>query len=334
MKIFRNREFAIESAIILILTAVFTVITAFIRPLGALFTAGLGGCVYALFYLSSKRRYNRMEKLTDDIDKILHGNRDIKIDDNLEGELSVLQNELSKMLIILNEQNDTLKNEKKFLSDSIADISHQLRTPLTSINLILSLLHEPDLTEEKRLELLQKLSQLIARTDYLINVLLKMSKIDAGTVTFEKQPIKVKTLVTKAVEPLEVALELKGQTIKTQINDESFIGDLPWTIEAFGNIIKNCHEHTPQGGTIQITAQSTPIYTQITVNDSGNGIDQDDLPHIFERFYKGKNSSDNSFGIGLALAQTIIIGQNGTIKASNGKNGGAQFTVRFYKQTV
>ncbi|MGN1195664.1 MAG: ATP-binding protein [Acutalibacteraceae bacterium] len=334
MKIFRNREFKIESAVILILTVVFSVISALLRPLSALVTLMLGICFYVVFYCSSKRRYDRMEKLTDDIDKILHGRKDIRIDDNLEGELSVLQNELSKMLIILNEQNDKLKNEKKFLSDSIADISHQLRTPLTSINLILSLMHEPDITEERRLELLHKLSQLIARTDYLINVLLKMSKIDAGTVTFEKKQVSVKELITRAAEPLEVALELKGQTLQTDITDESFTGDLPWTTEAIGNIIKNCHEHTPQGGTITIKAESTPIYTEITVADSGSGIDKDDLSHIFERFYKGKNSSDNSFGIGLALAQTIITGQDGTIKAANGKNGGAQFTVRFYKQTI
>lgn len=334
MNMFRNREFAVESAVILILTAVFSVVSIFIRPIAALVTGIFGLCSYALFYCSAKRRYQRMEKLTDDIDKILHGRKDIRIDDNLEGELSILQNELSKMLIILNEQNDKLKNEKKFLSDSIADISHQLRTPLTSINLILSLLHEPDMTEERRLELLQKLSQLIARTDYLINVLLKMSKIDAGTVTFEKQPVKVKALIARAVEPLEVALELKGQTVMTEISDESFMGDLSWTTEAVANIIKNCHEHTPQDGTITISAESTPLYTEFSIQDSGNGIDQEDLAHIFERFYKGKNSSDNSFGIGLALAQTIITGQDGTIKASNGRNGGAQFTIRFYKQTV
>lgn len=334
MKIFRNREFRIESAVILILTAVFSVIAAFIRPLSVLIIIIFGLCVYAVVFFSAKRRYACMEKLTDDIDKILHGHREIRIDDNLEGELSVLQNELSKMLIILNEQNDKLKDEKMFLSDSIADISHQLRTPLTSINLILSLLHEPDITEEKRLELLQKLSQLIARTDYLINVLLKISKIDAGTVTFEKEPTSVKVLIEKAVEPLEVALELKGQTLITEVEDEMFSGDIGWTTEAISNIIKNCHEHTPIGGTIKIKAESTPIYTEITVNDSGSGIDKDDLSHIFERFYKGKNSSDNSFGIGLALAKTIIAGQDGTIKASNGRNGGAQFTVRFYKQTV
>ncbi len=334
MKIFRNKEFKIESAVILILTAVFSVSAAFINPFAALIPVIFGIIVYALFYCSAKRRYERMEKLTDDIDKILHGRKDIKVDDNLEGELSILQNELSKMLIILNEQNDRLKNEKKFLSDSIADISHQLRTPLTSINLILSLLHEPDITEEKRLELLQKLSQLIARTDYLINVLLKMSKIDAGTVTFEKQQVKVRTLIDMACEPLEVALELKGQKLKTEIKEEAFCGDLSWTTEAISNIIKNCHEHTPQNGTITIRAESTPIYTEIAISDSGSGIDQEDLAHIFERFYKGKNSSDNSFGIGLALAQTIITGQGGTIKASNGRNGGAQFTIRFYKQTV
>ncbi|MGN1443936.1 MAG: sensor histidine kinase, partial [Acutalibacteraceae bacterium] len=244
MKIFRNREFKIESAVILILTAVFSVLSGFFKPLAALVTAVFGLCVYAVFYVSAKRRYERMGKLTDDIDKILHGNREIRIEDNLEGELSVLQNELSKMLTILNEQNDKLKNEKKFLSDSIADISHQLRTPLTSINLILSLLHEPDIIEEKRLELLHKLSQLIARTDYLIHVLLKISKIDAGTVIFEKNPTSVRQLIHKAVEPLEVALELKGQKLITEIKDEQFCGDLNWTTEAVSNIIKNCHEHT------------------------------------------------------------------------------------------
>lgn len=334
MKIFRNRDFKAASVAIVILTVVFSAISALIRPISGLLTFALGLIFYMIYYYSSKKRYDRMEKLTDDIDKILHGRKDIRIDDNLEGELSVLQNELTKMLIILNEQNDKLNLEKKFLSDSIADISHQLRTPLTSINLILSLLHEPDMTEEKRLELLQKLSQLISRTDYLINVLLKMSKIDAGTVTFEKKQVSVKELVSKATEPLEVALELKGQTLITDFKDESFIGDLSWTTEAMGNIIKNCHEHTPQGGTITVKAESTPIYTEVTVADSGSGIDPDDLANIFERFYKGKNSSDSSFGIGLALAQTIITGQDGTIKASNGRDGGAQFTIRFYMQTV
>ena len=334
MKIFRNSEFKTEAAVIFILTAVFSVLSAFFSPLTALVTATFGLCAYAVFYFSAKSRYERMEKLTDDIDKILHGNRNIRIDDNLEGELSVLQNELSKMLIILNEQNDKLKNEKKFLSDSIADISHQLRTPLTSINLILSLLHDPDITEEKRLELLHKLSQLIARTDYLINVLLKMSKIDAGTVTFEKKSTSVRELIDKAIEPLEVALELKGQKLIIEIKDEKFCGDLNWTTEAVSNIIKNCHEHTPDGGVIKIEAESTPIFTEITISDSGNGIDKDDLSYIFDRFYKGKNSSDNSFGIGLALAQTIITGQDGTIKASNDIDGGALFTIRFYKQTV
>lgn len=334
MGIFRNSEFKTEAAVILILTAVFSVTAALLSPLAVLIPVIFGSCVFALLYCSAKRRYKRMVKLTGDIDKILHGRKEVRIDDNLEGELSILQNELSKMLMILNDQNDKLKNEKKFLSDSIADISHQLRTPLTSINLILSLLHEPDTTEEKRLELLQKLSQLIGRTDYLINVLLKISKIDAGTVTFEKQQIKVRTLIEKAIEPLEVALELKDQTVITRFSDESFTGDLAWTTEAVANIIKNCHEHTPPGGTITIEAENTPIYTQFSIHDSGSGIDQDDLAHIFERFYKGKNSSDNSFGIGLALAQTIITGQGGTIKASNGRNGGAQFTIRFYKQTV
>jgi signal transduction histidine kinase len=170
---------------------------------------------------------------------------------------------------------------------------------------------------------------------WLISTLLKISKLDAGTVKFKSEPVSVPQLVKKASEPFAVPMDLRGQQLRTDISaGAAFLGDLYWTSEAIGNIIKNCTENTPEGGEIGITAAENALYTEIVIEDSGCGIDEADLPHIFERFYKGKNSSEQSAGIGLALARMIIAAENGTVKAENKKDGGARFTVRFYKSTV
>ena len=140
-------------------------------------------------------------------------------------------------------------------------------------------------------------------------------------------------MIAKSVSPVLIPIELKEQTLDVSAQGQ-FSGDLAWTSEALGNIVKNCMEHTPNGGRIEIVAKETPLFAEITVSDSGSGIDKDDLPHVFERFYKGKNSSGNSFGIGLALARMIVTSQNGTLKAENKPEGGAKFTMRFYKGAV
>ncbi len=130
-------------------------------------------------------------------------------------------------------------------------------------------------------------------------------------------------------------MELKEQTLSVSCEqDAGFCGDLSWTAEAVGNILKNCMEHTPCGGEIHIAARETPIYSEVVVSDNGTGIDTDDLPHIFERFYRGKSSGDGSFGIGLALARMVIAAQNGTVRAENRVEGGARFTLRFYRENV
>lgn len=282
-------------------------------------------------YWITWRRYRRLAQLAREIDHMLHSQIPVQFEKYREGELSILENELSKMTLKLSEQAAALADDKKFLADSMADISHQIRSPLTSSNLILSLLMEPDLPSVKRKKLLQELAQLLSRIDWLVESLLKMSKMDAGTVCFQQAPVNVRALIRQAAEPLMIPMELREQTFSIQ--EESgveFTGDQAWSQEAILNILKNCMEHTPPGGCIQVFFSQNAIYTDIVIEDNGPGFDREDLPHLFERFYKGKNASSQSVGIGLALARMVVSRQNGTLKAENRPEGGARFTIKFY----
>lgn len=334
MNVFKNPEVKKLLLITAPPSIIFLIVTAFFSPWFSL--AGFLLCLFLIsaFLIFTSQRYKRIESLTETINEILHGNDSINIKSYNEGELSILENEVQKMLVRLRDQKDILQKERAYLADSIADISHQLRTPLTSINLILSLLSSGDISEERRSELMRELSSLITKTEYLVSVLLKISKIDAGTVQFEKKEINLYELIKKSAEPVLIPMDIKNQSLVIDVGDIKFTGDFGWNLEAFGNILKNCAEHTPEGGTLTVRGEDTPIFTEITVEDTGNGFDEEDLPHIFERFYKGKNSNKDSFGIGLNLAKTIVARQNGTIKAENSNSGGAKFTVRFYKQVV
>lgn len=286
-------------------------------------------------FISTYRRYRHIAELSREIDKILHGNSKFDLNRFCEGELSILHSEIYKMTVRLREQAEALIKDKTYLADSIADISHQIRTPLTSINLIANFLAEETLPDERRLSLVKDLHHLLSRIDWLISTLLKISKLDAGTVKFMKNTVKVSELIKKAVEPIAISMDLRNQRLVVKAEgNECFEGDLAWTAEAIENILKNCMEHTPHGGTLTIVVKETPIFTELVITDTGTGIDPEDLPHLFERFYKGKNSSINSVGIGLALARMIVTAQNGTIKAENSTNGNALFTVRFYKCIV
>lgn len=295
----------------------------------------LAVCIlYTVLYISATiKRYRRISNLAADINQILHGDCHISIEKYAEGELGILQSEIYKMTVRLREQQQHMCEEKIFLADSLADISHQIRTPLTSINLLVSLLSKPDIPDAQRQKLSHELYELLSRIDWLIDALLKISKLDAGTITFQTQQSSLLELLQKSAAPVLVPMELRNQTLKIS-GEGTFTGDLLWTCEAVTNILKNCMEHTPDGGTITINASENALYTEIIISDDGNGIDRQDLPHIFERFYKGKDSGDQSFGIGLALARTIIAAQNGTIKAENRLHKGARFRIRFFKGTV
>ncbi|MBO5395442.1 MAG: HAMP domain-containing histidine kinase [Clostridia bacterium] len=334
MKLSNNPEIRRFLAIILIFTFLLCTASAFFSAEAAVFTFILGVFLITAFLIFTKKRYDRINNLTETIDRILHGADDTYIKSYSEGELSVLESDVQKMLVRLRDQKDILEKEKTFLADSIADISHQLRTPLTSINLILSLLHSSDVTEERKGELMRELSVLISRTEYLVSVLLKISRLDAGTVQFERKNTALGELIRKSAEPVMIPMDIKNQKLIIDTKDITLNCDYLWCLEAFGNILKNCTEHTPENGTVTVTAEDTPIYTEIVISDTGKGFDENDIPHIFERFYKGKNSSKESFGIGLNLSKMIISAHNGTIKARNAHSGGAEFVIRFYKQVV
>lgn len=297
------------------------------------FTAFLCLLFIAVHLFITRKRYRKINDLAAEIDSILHGDSHISLSTFDEGELALLRSEIYKMTVCLREQRQNLISDKVYLADSIADISHQIRTPLTSINILVQLLSKPKLDDEQRCRLCMELRQMLSRIDWLITSLLKISKLDAGTIAFNNEEISLEALIKKSCAPLLVPIDLREQTLNINASG-NFSGDISWSCEAIGNIIKNCIEHTPNGGAISVTAEENPLFSEICVCDNGSGISAEDLPHIFERFYKGENSDSNSFGIGLNLSRMIIQKQNGTVKAENLPNGGAKFVIRFYKEVI
>ena len=328
-----NKELRISLVLLGLATAILTLI-----GLSLSVTAGIliliSGLVSIAIHLSTEYyRYKKLQKLSSDLDRLLISGTPLPIREYSEGELSILANQIQKMTLRLTESAEAIKSDKVYLADSLADISHQLRTPLTSMTLTTSMLREPNLSDERRMELTGELRRLLTRTDWLVETLLKLSKLDAGTVKLTQQKISVRKLIDRAAAPIAIPMDLRNQRLVVHCKEEAFTGDPIWTAEAIGNILKNCMEHTPEGGTITITAQDTALYTQIEVQDTGAGFDAKDIPHLFERFYKGSNASENSYGIGLALARTVITAQNGTVQAMNGE-AGAKFVIKFYKQVI
>ena len=218
--------------------------------------AALASCIiYTVIHaITNVRRYRAIARLSNSIDRILHGQDEILFTDSREGELAILTSEVTKMTVRLREQTDALAADKVRLTDAIADISHQLRTPLTSMNLTVSLLSEDGLSDERRLRLTRDLSRSLRRIDWLIDALLKISKIDAGTVGFRSERVSVAELIRRASAPLMIPMELRGQEIRVHADSEEYTGDMQWSVEAIGNILKNCVEHTPEGGSIEISS--------------------------------------------------------------------------------
>lgn len=334
MKFFRNPEIRKTTLLMMLLALAATIFAALWDVRFGIFTM-IVSTVFVIIYLAnSYQRYKQLTDLSSNIDCILHSdNSRIPMNRYSEGELCILENEIQKMTVCLREQKQRLQDDKIYLADSIADISHQIRTPLTSINLLLQLLREPNITEQRKTELIRELQEMLSRIDWLITALLKISKLDAGTIQLKNETILLTELLKKATEPLLVPIELREQDLVIRAQG-CFIGDIAWTCEAIGNIVKNCMEHTPNHGSIVVSAEENALYVEIVIEDTGCGIDKEDLPHIFERFYKGKSTDEKSFGVGLALARMIAAKQNGTLKAENRNAGGARFTMRFYKGIV
>lgn len=286
--------------------------------------------ILSLFYFN--KIYNDIKDMTEYVYNSSEGINFVMKNRNQEGQIGILKTELLKMTNILKEKVELLNKEKIFLNDIISDISHQLKTPMTSLIILNDLMYD-DLPKETKVEFLDKIKSQLSRMEWLIKSMLKLSKVEAKVINFENKKINIKELINKSISPSLIPMELKN--IDLSINGDkkaSYIGDINWSSEALVNIIKNCVEHTNENGSLTINYEENPLYAEIIIKDSGEGIDKKDLPHIFKRFYKGKNSSkSDSVGIGLAMAKSIIESQNGDIYARSEKNKGTEFHIIFHK---
>ena len=293
---------------------------------------GLALSIILLYLKHEKDQNKEIKKIVKCIEEINKKNYSINIDENSEDELSILKNELYKITIMLKEDAENSKKDKLKLKDSLSDISHQLKTPLTSINIMLdNILDNPDMDNNTKEKFIQNIKREITNISSLATEILKLSKFDASVIKFEKEQVFINDLVEGAISNVEMMAELKNINIEVTNQDNiKLVCDAKWQTEAITNILKNCIEHSKNDSTIMVDIDSNKIYKQITIRDNGEGIDEKDLPHIFERFYKGKNSSKDSVGIGLALAKTIIEKDNGSIKVDSKKGKQTTFVIKYY----
>ncbi|MDO5294666.1 MAG: HAMP domain-containing sensor histidine kinase [bacterium] len=282
--------------------------------------------------IATRRRYAQIKKLTEYISDFQYGEESLDLLDNREGELSILKNQLYKLCLTLLHQKELLRKDKIFLANAISDISHQLRTPLTSITVMADLLEQQDLSEQKRKQFTRNILNSLERMRWLIESLLKISKLDAGSVVFKRETVKIQQLIKKACSSFLVQMDIQDQMLVIEGEEAlEFDCDIAWTLEAISNIVKNCMEHTGPGGTIRISYSDNHLYTSIVIEDTGVGIAKEDLPHIFERFYRGKNASIDSVGIGLALSKSIVTEQKGVIEVESEPGVGTTFRLKFYR---
>lgn len=326
---FRNKEIAVFMMIVCAFAVVGTVVLGFF----SIWAEAVGGIFFALLIAAflglTLWRYRQIDRLSNTLRRVNNGNYALEPDEDREGELSILKSEIYKTTLMLRQQTEQLQKEKNHLADSLSDISHQLKTPLTSMFVMTDLLCGEGLSEEKRTEFTENSRQQLQRMQWLVEALLKLSKLDANTVVFNCQNTIPENLAQRAIAPLIIPAELKNLTLSVKTDSQPFCCDLNWTAEALVNILKNCMEHTPSGGQVELELKTNPLYTKITVQDSGSGIDSTDLPHVFERFYKGKNAGQDGVGIGLAMAKTIVEAQGGSIDVKNKPDSGVVFTIRF-----
>ncbi len=284
------------------------------------------------FLIFNRRKDKEISEITRYIEEINRKNYELHIDDMSEDELSILKNEVYKTTVMLKESADNSLKDKRNLKKSLEDISHQLKTPITSILVILdNLIEEPDMDETLREDFIRDIKRETANINFLVQSILKLSKFDADTINFIKDEVLLKDIVGKAAQNVSTLCDLKNITLNIKGDDSADVTcDFRWQTEAVTNIIKNCIEHSEDGSSIDVTYSKNNVYSMITVRDYGNGISKEDLPHIFERFYKGENASKDSVGIGLALSKTIIEEDNGHINVTSDKSG-TLFEIKYFK---
>ena len=287
--------------------------------------------VFILVYFYLLKLDSSISNISKYINRLLNKDYSLDIIDNDEGSLSALKNDIYKITVILKEQNEVLKEDKMHLANNLADISHQLKTPLTSMLIMSDLLENDNLSKEDQSKFLNVIRSQLKRIEWLVSSLLKMVKLDAKTVEFKKENVYADDLILKAVEPVSILMKDKNQRFILCGDNPLLSIDINWTSEALLNIIKNCSEHTPNNGEIKAEIFDSVMYTEIVISDNGVGISSKDLPFIFERFYRASKSNTDSVGIGLAMSYSIITSQNATIHVKSKLGVGTSFSIRFYK---
>lgn len=282
-----------------------------------------------LYNLKNKRELDNLIKYLKELNR---GNYNLQIDLNSEGTLSILKNEIYTTTIMLREKAEKELVDKQNLKDSLTNISHQLKTPLTSISLLVDNLCDEDVPASLQKEFLGDIKTQIDSINYLIIVLLKLSRFDANVITFKEEKINVKNLCIDVLKHIDALRDVKNITIHINgSNNVTFIGDYKWEFEALSNILKNCLEYTSENKNIYVSFKETNMFTEITIQDEGKGMSKEEKRRMFERFYKGENSSNNNFGIGMSLAKEIINKDNGKIKVDSTPDIGSTFKIRYYK---
>ena len=380
MRLTHNPSFLRQAGImIVVLAAIVAAAYVLDGARCALWAAGAGLATGVLFALFSALRSRQVMRLASEVDEVLHEGRRIDFSDYREGDLAILKNQLSKMVATLRDATMRLEKEKGALADALADGSHQIRTPLTAMSLMVPAI-EKSADDAERTRTLRELERMIDRVGWLVSTLLKVAKVDAGAFRVQKVHVDAARMAHDALSPLAAALDLHDIVCTIDASEgASFTGDAAWSAEALENVLKNCMEHTPAGGSIRVEVREDALACRIRVTDTGPGIAPEDLPHVFERFYRGGQEeraerdaardpgqgagpreqgtepqgrdaggehactaqqgraaarAAQGFGIGLALAQSLVSAQGGTLRASNAPEGGARFDMTFPKMNV
>ena len=280
---------------------------------------------------NDKMKEKEINEVIKIIEEINNKNYSFKMKDINEEDLSLLKNEIYKTTIMLNEISEISKKDKKELEESLEDISHQLKTPLTSILIMIdTLLDDEDMDQNTREDFLRNMKREVMNINFLVKSILKLSRLDTNTVKFISKKESVKEIINEAILNVSLLSDLKNVKIETNLSDSFIICDYKWQIEALTNILKNSIEHSYENNKVLIESSENNAYVKIIIKDFGTGIAKEDINHIFERFYKGKDSDYDSIGIGLALSKSIIEKQNGKISVESSDDG-TTFTIKYFK---
>lgn len=325
------RKYGIDENDVLISTneksyAVFIIINEMI-----IIFLGITLIIINLKYETKKER--DIKEIENYIEEINNGNYKLNIDNNTEDELSILKNDVYKIMINLKETRDISINDKNKIKEMVEDISHQIKTPLTSIMINIDNLEEYDnLSDNEKNKIIRDIRKEVERINSLVKSLLTLARLDTNSIEFNNKETFLKKIIDESIDKVKLLAELKNIEIKKEVDKNiKLIADFNWQVEAISNILKNAVEHSKEK--VEIKVENNKIYTEIKIINDGDIINKKDLKHIFERFYKGENSKPDSIGIGLALSKQLIEAGNGKISVES-ENNMTIFTIKYFKDAI